>query len=135
MVDLEKTVRKIYKAMTEGDLEFLDKIFDENMKYIGASNTTHSKEVIMRELPYNKAAFPDESFNLTRITTQDNVAVAEYTWTATHEGEYRGYPATFNKVELPVVDILTFKNGKVIEFKDVFNWKIYEKLYLPKAKK
>jgi hypothetical protein len=34
---------------------------------------------------------------------------------------------------VPVVDILEFESGKVKVFKDIFNWKIFEKGYNPEA--
>ena len=131
--DLEKTVREIYSAMTEGDMDYLDQIFADNLRYIACTNTVFDKDGFMRSLPVVKAAFQDEAFNVERITIQDDRAVVEYTWTATHTGEYLDFPATHNRVVLPVVDILEFESGKVKVFKDVFNWKIFEKGYNPDA--
>ena len=126
---MEKIVREIYDAMSKGDIDFLDQIFADDMKYIGATNTVYDKDVFLREMPINKSAFPDQKYNVERVITRDDVAVVEYTWTATHTGEYRGYPPTNSKIVLPVVDILEFESGKVKVFKDIYNWKIFEKGY------
>ena len=133
MTHIDKVVRKIYSALTNGDMDYIDKIFAEDLRYIGCTNTVYSKEDFMKSLPNIKASFPDEKFTVDRVTIQDNRAVVEYTWTATHKGEYQGFPATNNKIAMPVVDILEFESGKVKVFKDVFNWKIFEKGYNPDA--
>lgn len=133
MTDMEKVVRKIYSALTSGDMDYIDKIFSEDLRYIGCTNTVYSKDDFIKSLPSIKASFPDEKFTVDRVTIQDNRAVVEYTWTATHTGEYQGFPATNNKIVMPVVDILEFESGKVKVFKDIFNWKIFEKGYNPEA--
>lgn len=133
MTDIEQVVRKIYSALTNGDMDYIDKIFAEDLRYIGCTNTVYSKDDFMKSLPNIKSSFPDEKFTVDRITIQDNRAVVEYTWTATHTGEYQGFPATNNKIVMPVVDILEFESGKVKVFKDIFNWKIFEKGYNPEA--
>ena len=134
MTDLEKIVREIYEALNNDDYDFIDEIYADDMKYIGCTNTVYSKDIIMKEYPANKLAFPDQKYTVERVTTQDNIAVVEYTWTATHTGEYRGYPPTNNKIVLPVVDIFEFESGKVKVYKDVFNWKIFESGYNPEER-
>jgi steroid delta-isomerase-like uncharacterized protein len=130
---IENTVNKIYSALTYGDMEYIDQVFAEDLRYVACTNTVFNKKEFMSSLPSIKDAFPDEKFNVDRVTIQDNRAVVEYTWTATHLREYQGFPATNNRIVMPVIDVLEFESGKVKVFKDIFNWKIFEKGYNPDA--
>ncbi len=78
-----------------------------------------------------KDAFPDRKITIEGIMTKDNAAMVEYTWKATHKGEYLGFPATGNRIEFPVVDVLEFESGKVKYYKYVFNRKLFESGYNP----
>jgi predicted SnoaL-like aldol condensation-catalyzing enzyme len=61
------------------------------------------------------AAFPD-----LRMTIQDMAADGDKVWTrktatGTHQGELLGVPATGKRVAWKVIDVVTYKDGKVIE--------------------
>jgi steroid delta-isomerase-like uncharacterized protein len=61
------------------------------------------------------AAFPD-----LRMTIQDMAADGDKVWTrktatGTHRGELLGIPATGKLVSGKVIDVVTYKNGKVTE--------------------
>jgi predicted ester cyclase len=61
------------------------------------------------------AAFPD-----LRMTIQDMAADGDKVWTrktatGTHQGELLGIPATGKRVAWKVIDVVTYKDGKVIE--------------------
>ncbi len=61
------------------------------------------------------SAFPD-----CRITIEDLIAcedkiVARFTFTGTHQGEFRGIPATGRKFSVASINIGRFKDGKLVE--------------------
>jgi len=91
----------------------------------------YDKERLRGMFSRGKDAFPDRKITIERIMTKNNAAMVEYMWTATHTGEYLGYPATNNKIELPCVDIFEFESGKIKYMKNVFNWRILERGYNP----
>ncbi|UCE38854.1 MAG: ester cyclase [Thermoplasmata archaeon] len=95
------------------------------------SNRVIDKQRLGNMLSQGKDAFPDRKWTIERIMTKDNAAMVEWTWTATHTGEYRGFPATGNRIEFPGVDILEFESGKVKYYKYVFNMKLFESGYNP----
>lgn len=70
-------------------MEYLDKVFADELRYIACTNNEFNKEEFMRSLPSIKTAFPDEKFNVDRLTIQDNRAVVEDTWTATARAKMR----------------------------------------------
>ena len=61
------------------------------------------------------AAFPD-----LQMTIHDQAAEGDRVWTrktatGTHQGEFLGIPATGKRVSWKIIDIMSIKNGKVID--------------------
>ena len=127
MSDIEELVREIYSAMDEYDVDSLMNYLADDFKMITVSNRVIDKHGLRDMFSQGKDAFPDRKITIERIMTKDNAAMVEFTWTATHTGEYMGFPATNNSIELPVVDILEFESGKVKFIRDVFNWRFIER--------
>ena len=107
--------------------------FVDDVKLIDWGNRVYDKGRLRGGFSNVKNAFPDRKVTIERIMTKDNAAMVEYMWTATHTGEYLGYPATNNKIELPCVDIFEFESGKIKYMKNVFNWRILERGYNPQT--
>lgn len=127
MTDIEEIVREIYSAMNEGDLDSVMKYVADDAKIISTGYRVYDKHGFRDMLSQTKNAFPDRKVTIERIMTKDNAAMVELMWTGTHTGEYLGHPATNNRIEFPVVDILEFESGKVKLLKDVFNWRLFER--------
>ncbi len=127
MTDIEESVREFYSAMNEWDVDSVMNYVADDAKMISQGNRVYDKHGFMDVLLQGKNAFPDRKVTIERIMTKDNAAMVELTWTATHTGEYLGHPATNNRIELPMVEILEFESGKVKLLKDVFNWRIFER--------
>ena len=131
MSDIEELVREFYSAINDWDMDSFMSYFADDVKLINWENREWDKEKLRLGFSRGKDAFPDRKIIIERIMTKDNAAMVEYMWTATHTGEYLGYPATHNKIELPCVDIYEFESGKIKYGKMVFNWRIYEQGYNP----
>lgn len=127
MSDIEELIREIYSAMDEYDVDSLMNYLADDFKMITVSNRVIDKHGLRDMLSQGKDAFPDRKITLERIMTKDDAAMVELTWSATHTGEYMGFPATNNRIELPAVDILEFESGKVKFIRDVFNWRFIER--------
>ncbi|NYT16254.1 MAG: ester cyclase [Methanomassiliicoccales archaeon] len=127
MSDIEELIREIYSAMDEYDVDSLMNYLADDFKMITVSNRVIDKYGLRDMLSQGKDAFPDRKITIERIMTKDDAAMVELTWSATHTGEYMGFPATNNRIELPAVDILEFESGKVKFIRDVFNWRFIER--------
>jgi len=62
----------------------------------------------------NKAAFPDFFFAVDKIHDADDAVIVEGTFKGTHDGAWRGLPATGKKVLLPMVIIFRFEGEGMI---------------------
>ncbi len=127
MTDIEEIVREFYSAINEYDLDSFMNYLADDFKMITVSNRVIDKHAARDILLQGKNAFPDRKVTIEKLMTKDNTAMVEYTYIATHTGEYLGFPATNNRIELPAVDILEFESGKIMYYRQVFNWRIFER--------
>jgi steroid delta-isomerase-like uncharacterized protein len=61
---------------------------------------------LMRE---NVTAFPDFHFDVERMHHADEAIVVEGTFSGTHDGTWRGLPATGNEVRFPMIVVFRFE--------------------------
>ena len=61
------------------------------------------------------AAFPDLRMTIHDIAADGDKVWTRKTATGTHRGELLGIPATGKRVSWKVIDVVTYKNGKVTE--------------------
>ena len=73
------------------------------------------------------AAFPDLKSQVEELIAVDDKIVVRVRWTGTQTGDYAGVPATGKAVDVRVISIWRFENGKVVE-----NWTLQDQLTLLK---
>jgi steroid delta-isomerase-like uncharacterized protein len=62
--------------------------------------------------------FPDINWKTQDLIAKGDKVIARITQAGTHEGEFRGIPATGNKTKFGVIPIFQFKDGKCIEVRE-----------------
>lgn len=70
-------------------------------------------------------AFPDLSFIVEELITHDDKVWGRMTARGTHKGQFGPLPPTSKKFEITVIDILRFKDGKLVE-----HWGVPDRLAL-----
>ncbi len=70
-------------------------------------------------------AFPDLQVAIQDVLADGDKVVMREQWTATHQGEFMGMPATGNQVSFDVIDILRLAEGKLVE-----HWAVTDMLAL-----
>jgi steroid delta-isomerase-like uncharacterized protein len=66
-------------------------------------------EALHRLMQENVTAFPDFSYEFERVHHADEAIVVEGTFRGTHQGLWRGLPATGRKVEFPMLIVFPFE--------------------------
>ena len=61
------------------------------------------------------AAFPDITINPIDMMASGDKVITTYILKGTHEGEFNGIPATGNKVESGVINIVRLEDGFIVE--------------------
>ena len=62
-----------------------------------------------------RPAFPDLTVEIYDQVAEDDKVTTRKAFHGTHQGEFMGIPATGKQVVMPVIDILTLRDGKFIE--------------------
>ena len=70
-------------------------------------------------------AFPDLRVAIQDILADGDKVVARERWTATHQGDFMGLPATGKQVDFNVIDIIRLAEGKLVE-----HWAVTDMLAL-----
>jgi steroid delta-isomerase-like uncharacterized protein len=65
--------------------------------------------------------FPDGTIEIKSIHATGNVAVVEFVGRGTHKGELMGIAPTGKKLELPVCDVIEFRDGKIYAEREYFD--------------
>ena len=60
-------------------------------------------------------AFPDIQFKIIDQVAEDNKVVTHWSATGTHKGDYKGIPATGNKISFTAMDFDRLSDGKFVE--------------------
>jgi predicted ester cyclase len=71
------------------------------------------------------AGFPDLVTEIMTLFGSDNTVTVQVRWTGTHNGAYGGVAATGRRVDVRVISIWRFENGKVVE-----NWTLQDQFSL-----
>ena len=62
----------------------------------------------------NVTAFPDFHYDVTYLHHADDVIVVEGSFRGTHEGRWRGLPATGRRVDLPMLTVFPFEGDQMM---------------------
>lgn len=90
-----------------------------------------SLEAYLREL---RTGFPDFTVTIDDMLASDEVIMAEWTVSGTHEGEFNDIPPTERELELTGMDKILVADGKVQEHRIHYNLQeMFEQLGLSEA--
>ena len=115
------------RSVNGRDLEFIDEVIHPEYMSHGHTGFPDGPDGERETLKAFWTAFPDFVYTPHAIIANDEGQVGMFaTFTGTHGGDYEGIPATGKPVEIQSMELLQFKDGKVIE-----HWGVFEipKLY------
>jgi predicted ester cyclase len=111
--DLFRTI--IEDGFSNGDVSVIDDIaspdFVEHQYGFSPPDATGVKEAITSL----HQAFPDFSLTIEELVSSDDKVWGRMTGRGTHEGELGTMPPTGKEMEITVIDIMRFEDGKLIE--------------------
>ncbi len=117
----EKNLELVRQAWTDWNNRNLDfhtemENPDDYKSYspVGTPNPKSLEEVI-EMVRAAWAAFPDVTINPIDMMASGDKVITTYIVKGTHEGEFNGIPATGNKFESSVINIVRIKDGFIVE--------------------
>ncbi|HXV33996.1 MAG TPA: ester cyclase [Gaiellaceae bacterium] len=102
-------MRRVYELISAGDVdgfgEFLADDFVEHEETPGLEPT---KEGVTQFFQMYRAAFPDLRMEPQDILASGDKVVARVRVTGTHQGEFLGVPASGERIDVQLIDIIRF---------------------------
>lgn len=117
MSDYKSLARDMYDSMT-GNVDvdvmvdrFMAEDFVEHEAIPGMDNTRDTPRQLFKMM---LAAFPDFRARVHELLQDGDKVVARVTFSGTHDGEFMGVPASGNRVEWSVIDIIQFRDDQAV---------------------
>jgi steroid delta-isomerase-like uncharacterized protein len=104
----------IEKVLNQGDIEACGDYFHEDMvEQVPMPGQGPGLEGLKEMLTGFKAAFPDIHWTIEEQIAEGDKVVTRFEWTATHQGEFSGVPATGRPVKTWGMVIDRLEGGKI----------------------
>ncbi|MFO7916609.1 MAG: ester cyclase [Anaerolineae bacterium] len=111
------TIRRFWdQVFNERDLDLIDELFTADWAYHGAGGQElKDPEELKGFLSMYFNAFPDMHATVEDVIAEDDRVVSRATGRGTHEGELMGVAPTGKQIEVMVICITRFEDGKIAE--------------------
>ena len=99
-----------------GNLSVIDEIIGPNyINHAAPFGLSNDKEGLKKLLEEFILAFPDQHIEAKMIFAKDDMAIAYWEITGTHQGKFFGVEPTGKKMKMTGIDIDRVKDGKIVE--------------------
>ena len=106
--------RYIDELQTKHNLEAVYEFLDPSyVNHVAPPGQDPGRDGSRQFLGMMAAAFPDLHTEIHSQIAEGDDVVTHKTMRGTHKGEFMGVPPTGKQIELKVIDILRFSNGKI----------------------
>ena len=115
--DIKALARRFYdEVFTGGNLELIDELIDDDfVEHEEFPGLPPGKEAVRYFVTATQEAFPDLTDDVEDLIAEDNKVASRVRVSGTHKGEFMGIPATGNKVDFQVIDILAYRDSKATD--------------------
>lgn len=117
MSDLKAMMARIIdEAFNQGDVDALDELIsDDFVEHEDLPpDVPQGKAAPGAMITMMRAAFPDLHVTVEDMLQEGSKVVTRSRFAGTHEGEFMGIPPTGNTFDIPVIDIVEFRDGKAV---------------------
>ena len=119
----EALYRGIIEEINKGNSEYFNEFYSPDSLYYMVSNSPKplSRKEYQGFVKGFFKSFPDLNFSIEELHAVEDRVIARLILRGTHEGDWRGIPATGNKFEMSSTFIVRIENGKVMEEREDFD--------------
>ena len=117
-VENKRIVRRLYdEVWNERKIELVDQLVSASHALNDpiVSGSQVGPELYKRRIVEFTKAFPDLCFTIEDMITEGSKSVICWTFTGTHQGEFRGIPGTGKKITVEGITIHHIKDGKILD--------------------
>lgn len=106
-------IRRYYELVNAGTPERFDEVCSPDLRgHAGAgANLAELKTSVASFIQ----AFPDLTAELRHLVQEDDTVSVWITYTATHQADFAGVPASGRKVKFAAWDLIRVRDGKIVE--------------------
>jgi len=118
MSDLRSLMHDAYSLLSKHDLDgFLELVADDMIEHeeLPFPDAPKGKAGVGALFASMFAAFPDFAMTVDDTIVEGDKVVIRVRATGTHQGEFMGIPPTGNRIEVPLIDIMRVRDGKIAE--------------------
>jgi steroid delta-isomerase-like uncharacterized protein len=111
----EEIAREYIESWNRRDFDRLEQFVAEGAEIINFDGTTGIGPAASRaQAEMYATAFPDGKLEIVDLVVAGDTAVAEMVGRGTNDGPFGEIPATHRSAELPYVNVITVREGKVV---------------------
>jgi len=116
----KEIVKRGFEALNKGDFDAIKEMTaPEFVRYIPSKSIDiQSPEERVAFAKALHIAFPDVNFSIEELYADGDRVSYRFIMRGTHQGEWKGIPATGNKFEISGIGIWRIENGKVVEVRE-----------------
>jgi len=116
----KEIVKGLFEELNKGNIEIWKELCAPEFAYYSPSTSPEpmSMDVTIECFQMGFEGFPDLNWKTHDLMAKGDKVIVRLTQTGTHEGEYRGIPATGNKTKIGGILIFQFKDGKCTETRE-----------------
>jgi len=113
-------VNRMWEAWNKEDLDTIKELMaPEFVRYIPSNSIDiRSPEERVAFIKAHHTAFPDANISIEELYADGDRVIYRFIMRGTHQGEWKGIPATGNKFEMSGIGILRIADGKVVELRE-----------------
>ena len=109
-------LRLINEAQCNGNLAVVDELLaDDFVDHTPFPGVPPTRDGVKMLFGYLRSAFPDLQARVQEQIAEGDKVMTRKVFEGTHRGEFLGAPPTERPVSFEVIDILTFREGKIAE--------------------
>ena len=116
-------MRRFFRALNERDFDRVAGSVAETCEYVSMPSGAVARGYaeILAGLRSFAGAFPDWHVEIESLIASDPYVVVEWRVSGTHEGEFRGHPATGRRFERRGCSVAEISGGKIRRYRDYFD--------------
>ena len=121
MADALGLHREMVDAVERRDFDTLRELYHADYEYWGNDGTAGGIDEALAVAQMYTSAFPDLKFEVAHETSCGDVSVVEFVARGTNTGDLGDIPATGNKAEVAVCNIIEVADGKIRREREYFD--------------
>jgi steroid delta-isomerase-like uncharacterized protein len=113
-----ETIKKAIKALNERDMSAVKDLMKKDYLRHDLTSSFGERRGQSETVDFFQSVIsgiPDMKMNIQDIFATENRVALHYTLTGTHQGEYKGIPATGKKLEIHAIHLYRFEGDKAAE--------------------